>query len=53
MREGRQAVELFLQFEKDTIMMRAVFDADGKIGGLVFQPRSLSVLPAAEPGTPR
>ena len=46
--EGRQAVELFLAFEKDTIVMRIVFDAEGRIGGLVFRPKDLAVLPASK-----
>jgi hypothetical protein len=48
-REGlvkdRQAVELFLAFEKETVVQRAVFDKDGKVSGLVFRPVSGSVLP--------
>jgi hypothetical protein len=43
--QGRQAVELFLSFEKDTIVQRAVFDREGKVTGLVFRPTSLAVLP--------
>jgi hypothetical protein len=42
---GRQAVELFLAFEKETILQRAVFDSEGKVAGLVFQPTSTAVLP--------
>jgi hypothetical protein len=45
---GRQAVELFLTFEKETIVQRAVFDSSGKVAGLVFRPASLAVLPAAK-----
>jgi hypothetical protein len=48
-REGlikdRQAVELFLNFEKETILQRIVFDREGRIAGLVFRPTSSSVLP--------
>jgi len=44
--QGRQAVELILSFEKDTIVQRAVFDSDGKVAGLVFRPTALAVLPA-------
>lgn len=44
--QGRQALELFLAFEKDTIVMRTVFDEEGRIGGLVFRPKDLAVLPA-------
>jgi hypothetical protein len=43
--QGRQAVELILAFEKETIVNRVVFDGDGKVAGLVFQPTSMSVLP--------
>ena len=43
--QGRQAVELFLSFEKETILQRVVFDSEGKIGGLVYRPTALSVLP--------
>jgi hypothetical protein len=43
--EGRQAVELFLAFEKETIVYRTVFDAEGKVAGLVFRPATLAVLP--------
>jgi hypothetical protein len=43
--EGRQAVELILEFEKETAVQRAVFDKDGKISGLVFRPASAAVLP--------
>jgi Protein of unknown function (DUF3887) len=43
--QDRQAVELVLAFEKDTIVMRAVFDRDGKVSGLVFRPLSGALLP--------
>jgi hypothetical protein len=46
--EGRQAVELILSFEKETIVQRAVFDNDGKVTGLVFRPITLAVLPATK-----
>jgi Protein of unknown function (DUF3887) len=46
--QGRQAVELILSFEKNTIVHRAVFDNEGKIAGLVFQPLSMAVLPKAK-----
>jgi Protein of unknown function (DUF3887) len=46
--QGRQAVELFLAFEKDTIVMRTVFDPEGRISGLVFRPKNLAVLPASK-----
>ncbi len=48
--EGRQAVELFLSFEKDTIIQRAVFDSEGKVAGLVFRPTALAVLPPNKGG---
>jgi hypothetical protein len=44
--EGRQAVELILAFEKETIVQRLVFDGEGKIAGFVFRPKSMAVLPA-------
>jgi hypothetical protein len=51
-REGqmkdRQAVELILAFEKETIVQRAVFDSEGKVAGLVFRPLSSAVLPASK-----
>ena len=43
--QGRQAVELILAFEKETIVMRTVFDSDGKIGGLAFRPLANAQLP--------
>ena len=43
--EGRQAVELFLSFEKEKMIQRAVFDSEGKVAGLVFRPTALAVLP--------
>ncbi len=46
--EGRQAVELILAFEKETIVQRVVFDKDGKVSGLVFRPLSLAALPASK-----
>ena len=45
---GRQAVELILAFEKQTIVQRAVFDGEGKLAGLVFQPASNALLPPAK-----
>jgi hypothetical protein len=44
--QGRQAVELILAFEKETIVMRMVYDADGKVSGLVFRPKDMAVLPS-------
>jgi Protein of unknown function (DUF3887) len=46
--QGRQAVELILAFEKQTIVMRTVFDGEGKVGGLVFRPLDMAVLPAGK-----
>ena len=51
-REGlmkdRQAVELILVFEKETIVQRAVFDTEGKVAGLVFRPLASAVLPPSK-----
>ena len=48
-REGpmqeRQAVELVLAFEKQTIVNRTVFDSVGRVAGLVFRPLDAAVLP--------
>ena len=48
-REGRmqerQAVELILAFEKQTIVHRTVFDGAGRVAGLVFRPLDGAVLP--------
>ena len=44
--DGRQAVELILSFEKNTIVQRVVLDNDGKVAGLVFRPVAFAVLPA-------
>ena len=48
-REGpmqeRQAVELILAFEKQTIVHRTVFDSAGRVAGLVFRPLDAAVLP--------
>ena len=46
--QGRQAVELILAFEKETIVQRAVFDSEGKVAGLVFRPKALAVLPPSK-----
>ena len=43
--QGRQAVELFLAFEKEKVVQRVVFDGEGKVAGLVFRPLDGSVLP--------
>ena len=42
--DGRQAVELMLAFEKETVVHRTVFDASGKVAGLVFRPATAAVL---------
>jgi hypothetical protein len=46
--KGLQAVELILTFENERVVQRSVFDGDGKIAGLVYQPVSMAVLPAAK-----
>lgn len=46
--QGRQAVELILVFEKETVVQRIVLDNDGKVTGLVFRPLSGAVLPAPQ-----
>jgi hypothetical protein len=43
--QGRQAVELILSFQKETVVQRLVFDGEGKVSGIVFQPMSMAVLP--------
>jgi hypothetical protein len=46
--KGYQAVELILTFEKERVVQRVVFDGDGQIAGLAFQPASMAQLPAAK-----
>ena len=46
--KGFRAVELILAFEKERVVQRVVFDGDGKIAGLAYQPASMAVLPAAK-----
>jgi hypothetical protein len=46
--QGRQTVELILAFEKNTIVMRTVYDDAGKVGGLVFRPKDQAVLSPAK-----
>ena len=46
--QGYQAVELMLSFEKEKLVQRTVFDGDGKIAGLAFQPAAMALLPAAK-----
>ena len=43
--QDRQAVELILAFEKQTIVHRTVFDSAGRVTGLVFRPLDGAVLP--------
>jgi hypothetical protein len=43
--QDRQAVELILTFEKQTIVNRTVFDSAGRVAGLVFRPLDAAVLP--------
>lgn len=43
--KGRQAVELILAFAKETVVLRTVFDGEGRVAGLIFQPLSLARLP--------
>ena len=46
--KGYQAVELILAFERERIVQRVVFDGDGKVAGLAFQPASMAALPPAK-----
>jgi Protein of unknown function (DUF3887) len=46
--KGFRAVELILAFEKERVVQRVVFDGDGKIAGLAYQPASMAVLRAAK-----
>jgi Protein of unknown function (DUF3887) len=47
--KGLRAAELILTFvEKQRVVQRVVFDNDGKVAGLVYQPDSMVVLPAAK-----
>ena len=43
--KGFRAVELILAFEKERVVQRVVFDGDGKIAGLAYQPASMALLP--------
>jgi len=43
---GRQAVELILEFEKQTIVNRTAFDNAGRLTGLEFRPLEMALLPA-------
>jgi hypothetical protein len=43
--KGLLAAELILTFEKERVVQRVVFDNDGKVTGLVYQPVSMALLP--------
>lgn len=43
--KGLRAAELILTFEKERGVQRVVFDNDGKVAGLVYQPVSMALLP--------
>ena len=46
--KGLRAAELILTFEMQRVVQRVVFDDDGKVAGLVYQPDSMAVLPPAK-----
>ena len=46
--KGYRAVELMLTFEREKIVQRVVFDAEGKIAGLAYNPANMAVLPATK-----
>ena len=46
--QGLRAAELILTFEKERVVQRVVFDNDGKVAGLVYQPVSMAVLPTTK-----
>ena len=46
--KGLRAAELILTFEKERVVQRVVFDNDGKVAGLVYQPASMALLPPAK-----
>ena len=46
--KGLQAVELILAFERERVVQRVVFGADGKIVGLAYNPATMAMLPAAK-----
>ena len=46
--KGYRSVELILTFANAQVVQRTVFDADGKIAGLAYQPASMATLPAAK-----
>ena len=43
--KGFRAVELILSFERERVVQRVVFDADGKIAGLAYNPADMAALP--------
>jgi hypothetical protein len=43
--KGLRAAELILTFEHERVVQRAVFDNDGKVAGLLYQPASMALLP--------
>jgi hypothetical protein len=43
--KGFRAVELILAFERERVVQRMVFDADGKIAGLAYNPANMAMLP--------
>ena len=46
--KGLQAVELILAFERERVVQRVVFGADGNIAGLAYNPANMAMLPAAK-----
>lgn len=46
--KGYRAVELILSFERERVVQRVVFDGDGKIAGLAYNPATMAQLPAAK-----
>jgi len=46
--KGYRAAELIVTFENAQVVQRTVFDGDGKIAGLAYQPASMASLPAAK-----
>ena len=44
--KGYRAVELILTFEREKIVQRVVFDAEGRIGGLAYNPATMAALPS-------
>ena len=46
--KGYRAVELIVTFENAQVVQRTVFDGDGKIAGLAYQPANMASLPAAK-----